>query len=1256
MDNTSATAAVRAQLEEVTRRLHGAGLLGERLLVQRQRLEEALAVPTQLSEKLLELEQELDKIKRDAGENWIEADFLSRDGETGHTVNIPKRSDYYTVSPLKHALSMRRRPAKISTRTHDLEFATEIGQSLLTEVRRLQGVLDEREAQWKVMVSEKGHLEQQIEGLELRLKALDESQERYKEENWDLEMKTQDLNQKMTEASAAELRMTQENARLLRQTQMQMEALEALRIRETELNEELEQLRIRSELDAASFRRVQVELLEERAKLIRQIEELKAELESLRKSFHLGEKKMEEEECIVIENHAQAAFEDTLSEQWSPLSSVKYTPSRHIPLEAETVKASFSHAQRTIYGLRGALQREKTEKIELRQQLNEALGKLEKWKQGKALSRKKPLKRHSKCRPTPMMYPLSEGHNTSDATVESEAEWKDELDTSEIVIGMSTRIEEDELDPTGIYEINQLRVEDGSLTEEDREVFEHWKNKPSNDTEKKACIGDSDFSTSLHDDSDTCKGCAMFHTGKRRTLSINMPQQNQPLFKELEMLNQNHCLETVDVGTMTDEVSDMVQVKMHFFGRNTAISDPVVSSNFDSDGLKVSKTVLSSVHGGTGSLDATHTDVHGLGTYSVIKSSQDTNKNGITAHRRNTVRNHIESHSRPFLFGSIASMFKLGRKKSTRMSPDTSETNQKVFDASLGQSKYAIDPLTNPQTTSSLRLTSDTERLGNEVRLKLTDGYQPFETVGESVDNDDLSDVIRHPSPSSLAKSKRTPSDQEATRLSFDTLKNNVTSSPSNVPSLNRRIGLNVLKTLNSSPSYQTMPHSRGKHITRIESNLQKTPPDFLSQGRLRKSNTVLSTLIHQKRSPSQIETGAYSVHTTGNSMSSAHVTSIYSSSTNNAKNSRLQIDDSGIISYIPSSIDPKIIHSITQTMIGEYLWKYTRKHTRQELSRNPGVGKTVFIQELINNIAKAYGGYSVFVGVGERTREGNDLYHEMIQTGVIKPEGESKAALVFGQMNEPPGARARVALTGLTVAEYFRDEEGQDVLLFIDNIFRFTQAGSEVSALLGRIPSAVGYQPTLSTDMGGMQERITTTKKGSITSIQAVYVPADDLTDPAPATTFAHLDATTTLSRSISELGIYPAVDPLDSNSRMMNPRIVGEEHYKIASEVQFILQSYKSLQDIIAILGMDELSEADKLIVERARKLQRFMSQPFAVAEVFTGLEGRLVSLEDTLRSFKEIIEGRADDLPENAFYMVGDIDEAREKGKKILEEIEK
>ncbi|KTW30245.1 ATP synthase subunit beta, mitochondrial [Pneumocystis carinii B80] len=318
------------------------------------------------------------------------------------------------------------------------------------------------------------------------------------------------------------------------------------------------------------------------------------------------------------------------------------------------------------------------------------------------------------------------------------------------------------------------------------------------------------------------------------------------------------------------------------------------------------------------------------------------------------------------------------------------------------------------------------------------------------------------------------------------------------------------------------------------------------------------------------------------------------------------------------------------------------------------GVGKTVFIQELINNIAKAYGGYSVFVGVGERTREGNDLYHEMIQTGVIKLDGDSKAALVFGQMNEPPGARARVALTGLTVAEYFRDEEGQDVLLFVDNIFRFTQAGSEVSALLGRIPSAVGYQPTLSTDMGSMQERIATTKKGSITSIQAVYVPADDLTDPAPATTFAHLDATTTLSRSISELGIYPAVDPLDSNSRLMNPRIVGEEHYRIASEVQLILQSYKSLQDIIAILGMDELSEADKLIVERARKLQRFMSQPFTVAEVFTGLEGRLVDLKDTLRSFKEIIEGRADDLPENAFYMVGDIDEARAKGKKILEEI--
>lgn len=317
------------------------------------------------------------------------------------------------------------------------------------------------------------------------------------------------------------------------------------------------------------------------------------------------------------------------------------------------------------------------------------------------------------------------------------------------------------------------------------------------------------------------------------------------------------------------------------------------------------------------------------------------------------------------------------------------------------------------------------------------------------------------------------------------------------------------------------------------------------------------------------------------------------------------------------------------------------------------GVGKTVLIQELINNIAKAHGGVSVFTGVGERTREGNDLYHEMIETGVINLEGESKVALVFGQMNEPPGARARVALTGLTIAEYFRDEEGQDVLLFIDNIFRFTQAGSETSALLGRIPSAVGYQPTLSTDMGGMQERITTTKKGSITSVQAVYVPADDLTDPAPATTFAHLDATTSLSRGIAELGIYPAVDPLDSKSRMLDPAIVGKEHYNVATGVQKLLQDYKSLQDIIAILGMDELSEEDKLTVERARKMQRFMSQPFAVAQVFTGIEGRLVALKDTVRACKEILAGQHDSLPEGAFYMVGGIEEAQEKASKMSKE---
>ncbi|WP_347301866.1 F0F1 ATP synthase subunit beta [Croceibacterium sp. TMG7-5b_MA50] len=323
------------------------------------------------------------------------------------------------------------------------------------------------------------------------------------------------------------------------------------------------------------------------------------------------------------------------------------------------------------------------------------------------------------------------------------------------------------------------------------------------------------------------------------------------------------------------------------------------------------------------------------------------------------------------------------------------------------------------------------------------------------------------------------------------------------------------------------------------------------------------------------------------------------------------------------------------------------------------GVGKTVLIQELINNIAKGHGGVSVFAGVGERTREGNDLYHEFLDAGVIAKDAEgnaisdgSKVALVFGQMNEPPGARARVALSGLTMAEYFRDEEGQDVLFFVDNIFRFTQAGSEVSALLGRIPSAVGYQPTLSTDMGNLQERITSTTKGSITSVQAIYVPADDLTDPAPATSFAHLDATTTLNRAISELGIYPAVDPLDSTSRVLTPAVVGQEHYDVARRVQETLQKYKSLQDIIAILGMDELSEEDKLTVQRARKIQKFLSQPFHVAEVFTNIPGKFVQVEDTVRSFKAVVDGEYDHLPEAAFYMVGGIDEAVEKARKMAE----
>ncbi len=309
------------------------------------------------------------------------------------------------------------------------------------------------------------------------------------------------------------------------------------------------------------------------------------------------------------------------------------------------------------------------------------------------------------------------------------------------------------------------------------------------------------------------------------------------------------------------------------------------------------------------------------------------------------------------------------------------------------------------------------------------------------------------------------------------------------------------------------------------------------------------------------------------------------------------------------------------------------------------GVGKTVLIMELINNVAQQHGGFSVFAGVGERTREGNDLWEEMKESGVL-----DKASLIYGQMNEPPGARARVALSALTIAEYFRDEEGQDVLLFIDNIFRFTQAGSEVSALLGRIPSAVGYQPTLSTEMGELQERITTTAKGSITSVQAIYVPADDLTDPAPATAFAHLDATTVLSRQIAELGIYPAVDPLDSTSRILDPQVIGAEHYKVARDVQFILQRYKDLQDIIAILGMDELSEEDRQVVARARKIQRFLSQPFHVAEIFTGTPGTYVELADTIKGFQEIISGKHDNLPEQAFYMVGTIEEALEKAQSM------
>ena len=352
---------------------------------------------------------------------------------------------------------------------------------------------------------------------------------------------------------------------------------------------------------------------------------------------------------------------------------------------------------------------------------------------------------------------------------------------------------------------------------------------------------------------------------------------------------------------------------------------------------------------------------------------------------------------------------------------------------------------------------------------------------------------------------------------------------------------------------------------------------------------------------------------------------------------------------FVDQSINTDVL--VTGIKVIDLLTPYARGG-KVGLFGGAGVGKTVLITELIHSVAKTYGGYSVFTGVGERSREGNDLYMEMIQSKIIQPDGDSKAALVFGQMNEPPGARARVALSGLTLAEYFRDVERQDVLLFIDNIFRFTQAGSEVSALLGRMPSAVGYQPTLATEMGALQERITSTNRGSITSVQAIYVPADDLTDPAPATSFAHLDSTTVLSRALTELGIYPAVDPLDSSSRILDPMVVGKEHYQVAQDVQRILQSYKSLKDIIAILGVDELSEEDKLTVERARRIQKFLSQPFHSAEVFTGRPGVSVPLSETVRGFKSIVDGQCDSVPEEAFYMVGTIDQAMEKAKEMKE----
>ncbi|KTW25632.1 hypothetical protein T552_03492 [Pneumocystis carinii B80] len=892
MDTTQAEKALERQLQEVTTRLYSAGRLGERLLSQKKQIEEQLEVlegvnriPENLKAKLQELEREFEEIKKESNDSWLLLGSLDEVSSLDQQIkpNIPQFISNGTISPIKHGFSTRRRSNKPISQPHDIEFATEIGQSLLAEVRRLQGLLNEREEQWKAIICEKGYLEHEMEGLEGKLKTLEESEEKYKEENWNLELMTQEMAKEISRLSALETRISQENARLLKITQTQIETIETLKQREMELTEILEQLRVKHESEITSYRKAQDELLEERYEWIRQVEELKAEREALFETNDYNKKDVEKEEEWIV-NDEEMIYEVITPEQLSPQSPIKCTPSRNMPLEIETMKASFSHAQRAIHGLRNAVQREKTEKIELRRLLNEALEKLARLEKESAKYSKKKVFRKSQHSIT--MNPYKYKEITNEITIESDSEWKDEHDTSGITINTPDNVK---------------RLEGSYYIEEKRDSID-IDDKISNHT-KKTHLDNSDVSQDSDNEISENKSNRYLSSRGKNEFSFNSSRKIQPLFKELQMFNQNNYLETINIGTMTEEVSDIMKTRNFLFNLNTIITEKKPVS-FDPN-----ENVILQIND-TNSL--INNESNNLDTVPTTNLSKEINK-------IDTTENNNELQSRPFSFSSLVSVFKLKKKKSIQM-PSIFATNKNSSNVNLNKLNYDDDLFKKPQLNS-----------------RLTDDIKQQEDKSNVIQNNGDFDIVQGNKKDYFSNFKMPLNDQEATLVtSSSKFSGNTTVQSLQIGSLKSQNKSEIMKKLNTSSSSRIESNEDKSHSFDKTTHVKKPSFEFLLHDpAIKKPNTSLSNSADKESTYGTITIFNSVLASKGSLANTNSKSSSSSFSSRNIENHQSQANGRKVSTNARPSIDPQIIRSITQTMIGEYLWKYTRKHARKELSRN---------------------------------------------------------------------------------------------------------------------------------------------------------------------------------------------------------------------------------------------------------------------------------------------------------------------------------